>query len=199
VSARDDEERLWRRLRRVFRLPPTRRRLEAEIDEEFRFHLEERIEEFVRTDGLTRAAAERKADALFGDLAGYRRDTRDIDFAMNERRQRMDARDAFARETRLAARALKRSPAFTLVTLLTLGLGLGAATAIFTLLDAIALRPLPYRDADRLVQLSPVPRLKGQTRWGIARHEMFHFLDNGHPGSPRRLSGLGRERDGTRR
>jgi predicted permease len=181
VSARDDEERLWPRLRRVFRLPPTRTRLEAEIDEELRFHLEGRIEEFMRTDGLTRPEAERKASALFGDLAGYRRDTRDIDFAMNERRQHMDARDALARETRLAARALKRSPAFTFVTILTLGLGLGAATAIFTLLDAVVLRPLPYRDADRLVQLSsPVPRLKGQTRWGLARHEMFYFLDNGH-------------------
>ena len=179
MSAPDERDRPWQRLRRAFRLPPSRDRLAAEVDDELRFHIEERIEEFMRVDGLARADAERKARALFGDLDGYRRDTRDIDFAMNDRRQRMDTREALVRETRLAARALRRSPALTLVTVLTLGLGLGAATAIFTLLDAVVLRPLPYRDAERLVALSsPVPRLKGQTRWGLARHEMFYFLDN---------------------
>jgi predicted permease len=77
-------------------------------------------------------------------------------------------------------RTLRRAPAFTLVALLTLALALGAATAIYALLDAVVLRPLPYPHADRLVELSsPVPLLKGQTRWGLARHEMFYFLERG--------------------
>ncbi|HEX7938372.1 MAG TPA: ABC transporter permease, partial [Gemmatimonadaceae bacterium] len=176
-----DDERLWRKLRRVFRLPFSRTRLDSELDEELRFHLEGRIEELMRRDGLTRSAAEHQARKLFGDVASYKREARAIDIAMNERRQKMEIRENIVRETRLAARALRRSPAFSLIALLTLGLGLGATTAIFTLLDAVVLRPLPYANADRLVELSsPVPKLKGQSRWGLARHEMFYFLDQGH-------------------
>jgi putative ABC transport system permease protein len=92
----------------------------------------------------------------------------------------MRLREWFARDVRYAARALVRTPSFSLVALITLTLGLGAATAVFTLLDAIVLRPLPYPGADQLVELaSPVPLLQGQTRWGLARHEMFYFLDQG--------------------
>jgi putative ABC transport system permease protein len=92
----------------------------------------------------------------------------------------MNIADALKRETRHAVRTLARAPGFSVITLVTLALGIGAATAIFTLLDAVVLRPLPYRNADQLVQLSsPVPLLKGQTRWGLARHEMFYFLERG--------------------
>jgi putative ABC transport system permease protein len=93
----------------------------------------------------------------------------------------MEIIDALTRETRHALRTLARTPGFSLITFVTLALGIGAATAVFTLLDAVVLRPLPYRNAERLVQLSsPVPLLKGQTRWGLARHEMFYFLERGH-------------------
>jgi putative ABC transport system permease protein len=93
----------------------------------------------------------------------------------------MEIGDALVREGRHAARTLWRAPSFSLITLVTLALGIGAATAIFTLLDSVVLRPLPYANADRLVDLSsPVPKLKGQSVWGLARHEMFYFLQNGH-------------------
>jgi putative ABC transport system permease protein len=93
----------------------------------------------------------------------------------------MQIRDTLIRETRHAARALRRTPSFSAMTLVTLALGIGAATAIFTLLDAVVIRPLPYPNADRLVALSsPVPKLKGQTVWGLARHEMYYFLEQGH-------------------
>lgn len=92
----------------------------------------------------------------------------------------MRLRDSLVGEIRHAARTLRRTPAFSIIALITLALGLGAATAIFTLLDAVVLRPLPYPNAERLVELtSPVPRMKGQTRWGLARHEMFYFLERG--------------------
>jgi len=93
----------------------------------------------------------------------------------------MEIGDALSRETRHAARTLLRTPSFSIMTLVTLALGIGAATAIFTLLDSVVLRPLPYPNAERLVKLtSPVPKLKGQTVWGLARHEMFYFLERGH-------------------
>lgn len=93
----------------------------------------------------------------------------------------MEIGDALVREARHAARTLLRAPSFSLITLVTLALGIGAATAIFTLLDSVVLRPLAYANADRLVALSsPVPKLKGQSVWGLARHEMFYFLRSGH-------------------
>jgi putative ABC transport system permease protein len=93
----------------------------------------------------------------------------------------MELGSILGREIRHALRTLKRAPAFSLITVLTFGLGIGAATAIFTLLDAVVLSPLPYPHADRLVRLtSPVPLMKGQTEWGLARHEMFFFLGQGH-------------------
>src|SRR5262249_21444277 len=80
---------------------------------------------------------------------------------------------------RLALRRLARQPAFTAPAILTLALGLGATTAIFTVLDAVVLRPLPYRNADRLVYIdSPMPGMGKDTRWWLGRHEMFYFKQN---------------------
>ena len=80
-----------------------------------------------------------------------------------------------AREIRHSARTLRRSPRFALVVILTLGLGVGAATAIFSVVDTILLRPLPFRDAERLVaivQHMPPHRPDGQ-RWsrGFTRQQ----------------------------
>lgn len=179
-SARDDD-RLWTQIRRVFRLPANRRRIDDEVDEEMQFHLEGRVEELMRREGLSRLDAEREARRRFGDLGYYRREARDIDHSSHRQRTRMDFRDAIGRETRHAARSLARSPSFSIITVITLALAIGAATAIFTLLDAVVLRPLPYANAERLVALtSPVPKIQGQTAvWGLARHEMFYFLERG--------------------
>jgi len=176
-----DDERFWRRVRRVFRLPSTRRRRAAELDEEMRFHIEGRIEEIMAVERLDRADAEREARRRFGDIAHYRSQASHIDEATHRGRARMEIRDAVVRETRQSIRTLVRTPVFSLVTLITLALGIGAATAVFALLDAVVLRPLSYPHADRLVSMaSPVPKLKGQTRWGLGRHEMFYFLREGH-------------------
>ena len=82
-------------------------------------------------------------------------------------------------EIRHALRRLARHPAFTVPAVFTLALGLGATTAIFTVLDAVVLRPLPYASADRLVYVdSPVPGMGKDTRWWLGRHEMFYFKQN---------------------
>jgi putative ABC transport system permease protein len=175
-----DDDRLWGRIRRVFRLPFNRARLDAEIDEELRFHLEGRVDDLMASEGLTRQQAESEARRRFGDFAQYRREARDIDATTHRARDRMEIKDSIVREATRALRALRHTPGFTTVTILTLALGIGAATAIFTLLDAIVLRPLPYANAERLVSLSsPVPKLKGQTRWGLARHQQYYFLGQG--------------------
>ena len=162
-------------LRRVFRLPLTRERARTSIDEELRFHLEGRTEELM-AQGLGRKEAEAEARRRFGDPESYRQATAAIDEQIIQERRRTDVLDSLVRETRQAARALSRSKGFTVTAVFTLALALGAATAIFTLLDAVVLRPLPYPDADRLVELSsPVPKFKGDTLWGLARHEIFYF------------------------
>jgi predicted permease len=166
----------WDALRRAFHLPGSRRRAARDVDRELRFHLEERIEEMVAA-GLDRATAEARARLAFGDVERWRRETRHIDEHMIEERRRMDLFDALRRESRLAIRALARERTFALVAILTLGLGLGATAAIFTLLDAVVLRPLPYPRAEQLVSIShPVQGPGGVNgEWGTSPSGYFLF------------------------
>lgn len=93
----------------------------------------------------------------------------------------MDVADSLKRETGRAVRSLMRSPGFTLIVVLTLALGIGATTAIFTMLDRVVLKALPYPDADRLVWLdSPTPGVKPDSRWGLSVAEFFYFQKNAH-------------------
>src|SRR4051812_36004634 len=124
-------------MRRAFRLPGTKRRIDKELDDELRFHLEERIEELMEREGLSRDVAEREVRRRFGDVESYRNETRAIDTSMLQRRRNMDLMETLKRETRHAARTLFRSPSFSFIAIITLALGLGAATTIFTLLDRV--------------------------------------------------------------
>ena len=76
-----------------------------------------------------------------------------------------------AQDLRLAFRALARAPAFTLAVLVTLALGIGASTAIFSVIDGVLLRPLPYRNGDRLVHLTQPARLAGVKNVGLSPPE----------------------------
>ncbi|HKG94601.1 MAG TPA: ABC transporter permease [Gemmatimonadaceae bacterium] len=166
----------WPGLRRGFRLPGARRRVRGEVDDELRFHLEGRIEDFVAR-GMTREQAEAEARRRFGDLDGYRRQACDIDHRIVRGRQRMDWMASFARETRRALRSLRRSPSFSLIAFVTLALGLGATTAIYTILEAVVLRPLPYRGAESLVSVmhpTTVPGT-GESKWGMSAAGYFYF------------------------
>ena len=133
----------WAGFRRVFRLPASPARVTREVDEELRFHIEGRVEQLVAA-GWPRSDAETEARRRFGDYAAYRREARDIDLVTHQQRRRMDIVDVVRREVRQSVRALVRTPAFSLVALATLVLGIGATAAIFTVLDAVVLRPLPY-------------------------------------------------------
>lgn len=87
--------------------------------------------------------------------------------------------DALRQNLRYGLRALRRSPGFTLVAAFTLALGIGATTAIFTLLDSIVFEPLPYAQSERLVSIThPVPGLNPEWKWGPSSASYFHFRDN---------------------
>lgn len=172
----------WSLLRRVFRLPASEARVAREVDDEFRFHIEGRIEELV-SRAWTQRAAEAEARRRFGDYGAYRRQVRDIDIETYHRRRRMDIVDATRREVRQGARSLVRTPAFSLVALLTLAIGLGATAAIFAVLDAIVLRPLPYPAPDRLVSIMHPVSGKAVTSdkpWGVSPAGYFYFRREAH-------------------
>ena len=89
--------------------------------------------------------------------------------------------DTIRRESRHALRSLARSPVFSIVALLTLSLGIGATTAIFTVLDRVVLRPLPYADADRLVSVRS--SVSGKTTagfWGLSVAGYFEYRRHNH-------------------
>jgi putative ABC transport system permease protein len=91
----------------------------------------------------------------------------------------MGLADSLKREIGRAIRSLARSPGFTLIVIITLALGIGATTAIFTMLDRVVLHALPYADSDRLVWLdSPTPGIKADERWAVSVAGYFYFKDN---------------------
>lgn len=184
MTGRGNEERRWRR---AIRLPFSRARLDAEVRDEFRFHLEERIEQFMAA-GMSRQEAEAEAIRRFGDFETYRRQARRIDEETMRQRSRFELFDTLRREIPHAARLLGRTPAFSLIAFVTLALGIGAATAIFTVLDAVVLRPLPYPAARELVSVlhpTTVPG-SGERTWGLSSGGYFFFRE-----SNRSFSALG--------
>jgi len=85
---------------------------------------------------------------------------------------------AMVNDTRIALRTFARSPGFTLMAVLTLALGIGANAALFTVVDSVLLRPLPYPDAERLVVIRhPVPYAGADARWEMSPHGFMLFQD----------------------
>lgn len=170
----------WRRgdgdPKRDFSLPLSRARLDQELLEEFRFHIEERRDQLI-AEGMTPAAAEAEARRRFGDDETYRRLTKRIDEDTMRQQRRSEFFSTLIRETRHAAGVLLRQPGFSLIAFITLALGIGATTAMYAVLDAVVLRPLPYSDADQLVSVlhpATVPG-SGERRWGISPGGYVHF------------------------
>ena len=133
-------DRLQLRLRSLFR----RSRVEAELHAELRFHLEQQIEELVGA-GMGPVDARHAALRTLGNLGRIEEECRDM------RRTRWI--ETFLQDLHYALRSLRLSPAFTIVATLSLALGIGANTAIFSLMDALLLRSLPVRAPERLVAL----------------------------------------------
>lgn len=128
------------RLRTVLR----RERADGELDAELSFHFEQQIEKNLRA-GMTRENAIRQTKRAFGGVAQIKEDCR--------RARGTAFIETLLQDVGYGARLLVRNPGFSVTALLTLTLGIGATTAVFSLVDAVLLRPLPYRDSQRIVEI----------------------------------------------
>jgi putative ABC transport system permease protein len=130
----------WKRLLSIGR----REAIERGLDEEIRFHLDQQTEKNRRA-GLAPDEARRQALVRFGGLERIKESTRD--------EVRPALLEDSMRDVRHAVRVLRRAPGFTAAALVTLALGIGATSAIFSVVRTVVLTPLPYRDPDRIVAI----------------------------------------------
>ena len=139
--------------------------LAQEVDEEIGFHVEMRTRELTAA-GMDPAEARRTALARLGDVSDLRRTCIDLGRKRDRQMSVFQWLDEFRHDVRFALRQMQATPAFTFVAALTLALGIGANSAIFALVDATLLRPLPFRDPDRVVMLWE--RTQGGARSGVS-------------------------------
>src|SRR6267154_103281 len=150
------------RLRALFR----RKNVETQLDEELRFHFEQQVAKFIHS-GLSSQEAKRRARLELGGMDQVKeehREARGVTFI-----------ETVLQDIRYGLRTLAKSTGFAVVAVLTLALGIGANTAIFSYFNAWIIKPLPYPQADRLMVFQSHDKKKGWTREGL--FSTASFLD----------------------
>ena len=155
---------MWRRFDRLLGADRA-----SDVREELGFHIEAKVDDLI-SRGWQPDAARREAERQFGDVRSLQRMGEQIGGAMDRRKRLKDYCNDGLRDLRYALRMLAKSPGFAAVAILTLALGIGANTAIFSAIDAVMFRPLPVSDQQNLVIFTwsahHDPKVWGQSDYG---------------------------------
>jgi hypothetical protein len=149
------------------------RKSDMDIDEEVQAHLQLLVDRFV-AQGMLREDAAAAARRQFGNTTLLQEDRREL--------RTLVSIEDLGRDLRYALRSLGRSRAFAAVAIATLGLGIGASTAIFSVIDNVLLEPFPYKDPGRMVFLQIHDTARGQEgdRQGYTSNELLEFAEQNH-------------------
>jgi predicted permease len=137
----------WRRHLRMLGSDPA-----ADVDDELAFHLEMRVEELMRR-GVSQEEARERTAREFGDVGRVRGELREIGRKRQRREKRGHRWGSLGQDARFALRTVRRSPGFAAVVVATLALGIGGTTAVFSVVKAVLLAPLPYEEPGELVRI----------------------------------------------
>ena len=144
----------------------SRERYERDLDRELGFHIEMLTEQNVR-GGMSPGDARRAALRTFGHVDRVKEDVRETWLSR--------LAETVMQDIRYGVRGLRRNPGFALVVVLTMAMGIGANTAIFSVVNGVLLRPLPFKDGDRLVVLHQQQPLAGVEDMGFSPQEMADY------------------------
>lgn len=126
--------------------------VDDQVDDELAAHLDLLVRR-LEQEGLSPDQAREAALRRFGDLASVRAECRTIAHDVEDHMNRKDFWQELRQDAAYGARTLRRAPLYTMIAVLTLAIGIGASTAIFSVVHAVLLRALPYREADRVVAI----------------------------------------------
>ena len=166
--------------RRLFQFPwRSRTQIVRDVDTEIAFHLQMRVDELVAT-GLDADEARRRAREEFGDLERTRAYCRDVDARTDRGARFTDRLREWSQDATYAWRTIRRSPAFAIVSLLTLVLAIGANTAIFSVTRAVLFTPLPYGNPGSLVAVYESPRTAPSSRFPLSVPNLADYRSSQH-------------------